>query len=456
MLYRYLSSLQLYAFLILLPKSWADPISALAPAASISTAQASGEADVAYDVDTSNTTADNSDYIDLAGFTFDASQMPEVPGLNESQPAVFQPLQRATDPLNDGPTQTSFPSGSSTHDSTLSRRSVSTNVFFYATTGSLNTWDHHTVYPTNVSATQQHDFYQAAEAYSVVNYRAGRLQGNESSHAYFRFTSGNLTMVAVSYGEAASGDEPFDWDDFSIVAQWLGNLTLKYPDNNVTWNGYIEMSDHTRSIDFFITPSFGDIPATNQTSPSVIAKTAIATALATSASQPSINGGGGRRLTTRAPSVNLGINNIRMTVRKATATIISGLLYDLASTALSILEADSGQNPQYQSFASTSCDQVVAEMFGRSIFHFVTVGNNVITRETLLTVLDVLVEIGKAKRFNAGFTRVLFGELVVRGRVLARWSLGKPISGYNPCYFVNPDGTYALGCLQRVYNPDLK
>ena len=87
-------------------------------------------------------------------------------------------------------------------------------------------------------------------------------------------------------------------------------------------------------------PSFGDI--LERAAPAPVATTA--------ASNPIGGADGGLRLAKRAYAVKLGVDNVRMTVRKATTQILTGMLYYLASTALTTLVADSGQSPSYREF----------------------------------------------------------------------------------------------------------
>ena len=393
-----------------------------------------------YNTSNISITGDGGDNLDLTDFTFNPLQMPTEEGLNATTSTeIFLPLHRAS----------SSTSPKTSVDSTLASRSISNSVFLYATTGSLNTSDGHNVYSVAVNKASMQPFFLDAQAYGVNQFIAGNMQGNESNHDYFRYTSRGLTLVAISYGVAGSGDEPFNWGDFSIIASYLHNLTIQYPDNNLTWNGYVSMADHTRSIDFFVTPSFGDLISTNGTTTS----SAVAD---TSTPAPVVvgSGSGGRhRLTKRVPTINLGRNGIRMTIRTAAAKVMAGLLWDLATNAYTTITADSGLSPTYNQVASAVSDPHIAQAMAQKIFHFVVEGNNPIDRETLLTSIQVLIEIASQKRIYAGFTEVLFGELTIRGRIIARWSLGAPVVGYAYCTFLNPDGSTALGCLERVYNP---
>ena len=87
--------------------------------------------------------------------------------------------------------------------------------------------------------------FQDATAYALSQYNSGNPFGNESDHNYYRFTSQGLTIAAMAYGEAGSGNQPFNWGDFSLITGFLTNLTIKYPNNNMTWNGYVFMADNS-------------------------------------------------------------------------------------------------------------------------------------------------------------------------------------------------------------------
>ncbi|KAK3177924.1 hypothetical protein OEA41_000056 [Lepraria neglecta] len=248
--------------------------------------------------------------------------MPTESGLNATEPTtIFQPLQKSS----------TSPNGPTSSDSTLSSRDITNKIFLTATTGSMVTADGLTVYTVAVDPTTLVPFFQEAEAYGINTFNTGTLQGNESNHDHFRLTSRGLTLVAISYGVAGSGSEPFNWGNFSLIAGFLGNLTSQYPDNSLTWNGYVEMDDHTRSIDFFVTPSFGDLLATNTTQPSGT-ESAVAAPSPTLSSQP-----GGRRLAKRVPTINLGTDGIRITIRTAATKVMTGILADLVTNAYTTL-----------------------------------------------------------------------------------------------------------------------
>lgn len=65
----------------------------------------------------------------------------------------------------------------------------------------------------------------------------------------------------------------------------------------------------------------------------------------------------------------------------------------------------------------------------QATYQFAVARNKPILKETLLTSTQVLAELVKSKQYNAGKTETLFGDLIVRGMTIARWSLGAPLGG---------------------------
>ncbi len=364
------------------------------------------------------------DGVDLTDFNFNLLQMPTQTGFDETETIeAFQPLTRP----------------SAAPYSVLTSRSISDNITLYANDGSTTTRNGSTVYSVAVNATAMKQMFQDATAYALNQFKSGSFFGNESDHNYYRFTSQGLTIAAMAYGEAGSGNEPFNWGDFSLITGFLTNLTIKYPDNNMTWNGYVSMADKSRGVDFFVVPSFGDILDSSQPAP----------AATTAASNPIGGADGGLRLAKRAYSVNLGVENVRMTVRKATTQIMTGLLYHLSSAALTTLVADSGQNPSYREFVMGSGDPALERGFPNQVMQIVAT-NQLLSREVVMAALQVLTQATYESKTHAGSTSALYGELVVRGQIIARWSLGATI--FKPtCVVRNPDGSIAIGCFIRDF-----
>ena len=196
-----------------------------------------------------------------------------------------------------------------------------------------------------------------------------------------------------------------------------------------------------------------DLLATYTTQPSGT-ESAVAAPSAAS-SQP-----GGRCLAKRVPTIKLGIDAIRMTIRTAATKVMTGILADLATNAYTTLKADSGLSTTYQQFTSAISDPAAAAVMTQAIYQFAIPGKNPIPKETLLTSIQFLVELIKSKQYNAGRTETLFGELIVRGVTIATWNLDAPTGGSsapsggpNHCPVMHPDGSVALGCLLRYCNP---
>lgn len=392
-------------------------------------------------LDSAHATDDVVDGVDLTGFVFNPLQMPTETGASETETVqAFQPL-----------TLPSASRPSVAVDSSLTSRSITAHITVRAKTGSTTTRNNETVYSVAVNATAMKQMFADATAYALARYNGGNIRGNESDHNYYRFTSHGLTIAAIAYGEAGTGDDPFNWGDFTLITGFLTNLTSKYPDNNMTWNGYMTMNDGSRGVDFFVVPSFGDI--VDSSPPAPPAATPPAPPAASPPAVPNHLGGadGGLRLALRARSyaINLGVDGIRMTVRTATTQVVTGLLYHLSSSALDTLIADSGQNPSYREFIQRTGEPVMDRIFPNQIMQ-VSATNQLLSREVLLAVLQVLVQLTYESHTHAGNSRTLYGELIMGSSTIARWSLGAAIAGV-PCVVRNPDNSIALGCMIRNF-----
>ena len=335
--------------------------------------------------------------------------------------------------------------------SRLRNRGISNTYNIYTTTGSMTTHDGTTAYTVPVNQISLIPLFSAAYSYGMNHIN---LPGNESNHDYYRFTLGGLTLVATAYGECGSGIEPFNWGDFASIAQILGNQSVANPDIGNTWQGYVQtLPDLTRCVDFFVTQSFVDQLASNTTQSPETSSIAARTAMVTQAEFSSPRA---RRLDKRVPTINLGIDNVRMTIRTATVQVFTGLLSNLATNALQQLVADSGLNPTYGSFASSfndPNDPGVTAAASQNIFQFAAERDSYISKDILETVLEVLIEHVGADSKKAGQSPALYGEVIHRGRIIARWSLGLVLKQFKTCGVEHPDGTYAVGCFLRYYNP---
>ena len=381
-------------------------------------------------LNSTNASDDVVDGVDLTTFVFNPLQMPTQSGQSETETVhIFQPL-----------TRPSAPRPSVAVDSTLTSRSISESITIHAQLGSTTTRNNHTMYSFAVNATAMKQMFADATAYALAQFNSGNIRGKESDLNYYRFTSRGLTLVAIVYGEAGTGDDPFNWGDFTLITGFLTNLTVKYPNNNKTWNGYILMEDGSRGVDFFVVPSFGDIPDMSPPPPA-----------ASTPAAPNPPGGadGGLRLAKRAYAINLGVDNVRMTVRKATSQVMTGMLYALATTALDTLVADSGQNPSYREFIQRPGEPMLQRYFPNQVMQIVAT-NQLVSRDIIYAALQFLVQLTYETSMNAGNSRTLYGELMMGGSVIARWSLGATIGG-PPCLVKNPDGSLALGCMIRSF-----
>ena len=397
--------------------------SPLAGAAPITFTDLSGNA-----LNSANASDDVVDGVDLRNFVLNPLQMPTQPGPNETETVqAFQPL-----------TRPSGPRPSVAVDSTLTSRSISDLIHITAQIGSTTTRYNYTMYSFAVNATAMKQMFADATAYALAQFNSGNLRGNESDQNYYRFTSQGLTIVAIVYGEAGTGDDPFNWGDFTLITGFLTNLTIKYPNNNKTWNGYVTMEDGSRGVDFFVVPSFGDIPDSSPPPPA-----------ASTPAAPNAPGGadGGLRLAKRAYSIKLGVGNVRMTVRKATSQVMTGMLYSLATTALDTFIADTGQTPSYREFIQRSTEPIMQQYYPNQIMQIVAV-NQLVSREVIIATLQALVQLTYQSAMNAGNSRTLYGELITGSLVIARWSLGAAM-GAPTCVVKNPDGSIALGCMIR-------
>ena len=368
-----------------------------------------------------NATDDVVDGVDLTNFVFNPLQMPTETGISESETVkAFQPL--------------TLPSAAV--DSALTSRSISSYIHITAKTGSFVTRNNETAYSFAVNTTAMRQMLADATAYGLAQYNSGNLRGNESDQNYYRFTSQNLTIAAIVYGEAGTGDEPFNWGDFTLITGFLTNLTSKHLNNNLTWNGGMTLEDGSRGADFFIVPSFGDILDSSPPAPP---------AASTPPNQP---GGvdGGLRLAKRMRTVNLRVDGVRMTIRKATTKVMSGMLYYLATTAVNTLLADSGQERSYREFIQRSNEAAMRRHYPSQIMQIIAT-DQLLSRDVILAALQALMQLTLESSMNAGYSRTLYGELIMSGTTIARWSLGATIAGAPPCVVHNPDGSMALGCL---------
>ena len=427
MTHSHLLSLLSYTLLSLLGLSRAFPNPIVISGAPVPTSLADTGVFVPDSLDNATNTISATDPVvggvDLAEFTFDPLQMPTQPGSSETQ--VIKAFLT-------GP--------SAAPNSALTSRSISTYVTAHAFDGSTTTQNGTTVYSIPVNATAMRQMFQDATAYALAQYNTGNILGGESDHNYYRFTSQGLTIAAMAYGEAGSGDTPFNWGDFSILTGFLTNLTIKYPTKNMTWNGYITMSDGSRGVDFFVVPSIGDVQASSTPDPTPPAAAAVA--------NPIGGADGGLRLAKRVFSIKLGIDGIQLTTRKARAQILTGLLYHLASNALTSLEADSGLSPLYTQLVTGTGDTVLDQVFPNAVMQIVANRGLALSKEVLLEVLNFLVDLTSMTSTHTGSSPILYGELKQRGKIVARWSLGQAIAGF-PCIVQNPDGSVAVGCFIR-------
>ena len=422
-----------------------NPDSPLAEATPINFTDLSGNA-----LNSANASDDVVDGVDLTTFVLNPLQMPTETGPSDSATVkAFQPL---TMPLAPGP--------SLAINRTLTSRSISDYVVVHGKVGSLSTQNNETVYSFAVNTTAMKQMFADATAYALAQYNSGNLRGNGSDQNYYRFTSQGLTIAAIVYGEAGTGDNPFNWGDFTLITGFLTNMTIKYPNNNMTWNGYMTMEDGSRGVDFFVVPSFGDIPESSTPPPPATSSapdtpsTAVPNnpnpSTATPATPSNLPGGadGGLRLAKRTFSIYIGIDDVRMTIRKASTQVMTGMLYSLASTALDTLVADSGQNHFYREFIQRSGEPIIEQYFPDQILQIVAT-NQLVSREILFGALHLLVRFTHEKSMNAGHSKTLYGELIdSAGYIIARWSLGAAIGGPT-CAVQNPDGSIALGCMIR-------
>ena len=370
---------------------------------------------------TISVTDDVVDGVDLMNFVFNPLQMPTQTGSSETKVIKAFLTGPSADP-----------------NSALTSRTISTYVTANANDGSTTTQNGTTVYSVPVNATAMGQMFQDATAYALGQFNSGNELGTESDHNYYRFTSQGLTIAAMAYGEAGSGDPTFNWGDFSLIAGFLYNLTIKHPTNNMTWNGYVTMSDGSRGVDFFVVPSFGDVPDSSPPAP---------TATTTAASNPPGGADGELRLAKRAFAIRLGVDGVQMTVRKAKTRVVSGLLWHLASTALTSLIADSGQSPPYRELISRTGNPELDQIFPNAVMQIVAT-NQLVSKEVVLKALEYLVQLTDASYLNAGSVQTLYGELRSGSLTIARWSLGAAIAGPS-CVVQNPDGSFAIGCFIR-------
>ena len=126
----------------------------------------------------------------------------------------------------------------------------------------------------------------------------------------------------------------------------------------------------------------------------------------------------------------------------------------LPKNTYTILVADSGLNPTYQSFAATVSYEFPDNT--NSVYQFVAAGGALIAKDTLMSSIQLLVNLAVPKETYTGFTYALYGESYNGGNIIGRWSTGTPLIFNRWCTVVNPDGSVLLGCIQRMFNQELR
>ncbi|MCJ1337937.1 hypothetical protein MMC09_003221 [Bachmanniomyces sp. S44760] len=325
--------------------------------------------------------------------------------------------------------------------SDLTSRDMTEWMTFSVTNGTFLTHDGENIYPVKVGKSVMQTFLQKAQNESWVYYKAGQL-GSDPEHNYYRYASGVLSLIIVSYDSGSNGSDPFNWGDYSEVAKFLYARTLDdYADNDSTFAGHVRLEDghDTPVADYAMITSFTDIQSANQTivfTPEVL----------NSSASPD-DGSGGRRLARRQPPEDLGAG-YQMTFRRATQRVLYGLIGQLVVHAYNGLLMDDGLAPNYSGLAMKIDPNVVAADFpGNDIQLFAVVDDlpNGLVHEAIRALVQMSLEGNWIDR--GGYTRARVGEILdPNGQIIARWSLGTMLTNVFPCLFRNPDGTVALGC----------
>ena len=377
--------------------------------------------------------------IDLSNFNFtsDPSKMPALGG----PPVTKTTLPAAPAHIVHGSVNRDrLAPGTQQQTSKARTRSIDALLNIEACRGSLNGSSGHMLYGTETNQSAIGPFLQSASAYALEQYNAGSL-GAEANHNYFRYTAGPLSMVAIAYGAAASGNEPFNWGDYSGIADWLLNLTHAHPENNVTYVGLVRDSQGNPYVDFSIVPSIGDV--------------AINSSTASSTNLPSGQGGGGRRLLlSRNRQAFFGFGRMfRTDIHTGTRKVMAYIMWDLVKRAYMNILADSGANPFYTTgtfrLDGGSTD---SNSNNNPMFQIVTVGDHTLSRSQMLDMLETLLQLLKAWDWDrlAAETMTLYGKIFnYKGQVVGNWSLGQSIVSAVHCVAENPDGSIAYACFVR-------
>ena len=392
----------------------------------------------------------NHDSVDLLGVDFSAPP-PVVKGIVSVVPATVLVLPSGSS------SNTQYSTGALGPLSSTSKRDISRKIYLYSTTGSIQTKSNYTAYPTVVNQTTLLPFFRGAQTQALAYFSTQRL-GNESN-TYFRYTANGLSMVAESYGTGSTGTEVFNWGDFATIAEQLANLTMRYPDNNKTWLGNVKLNDNVTSVaDFFVVPSIIDVYAPADSSTAVDIPTPVETphAMSSAPTPPVIlprDTAGDDRLAKRGQRIDLG-NGYAMTMRVYRgigASVLRGLLYDLAATAMDQLLADSGLKPTYEALTAWCADPFLRGLYSQNVYQIAAESGTVLARTVIINSLQTLIQYGTRKRWDidGGSTSALYGELYQAGRLIARWSLGTALGATVPCAVVNPDGSIAYACFQH-------
>lgn len=328
-------------------------------------------------------------------------------------------------------------------NSTLTGRSMSDWYDIYYMKGSYSSFripapKNYTVYSSPVGNAQLLEFYQAADTFGDDSYNKG-LRGSEANGAYYRFSLGGLSLVAIAYGPGNEGDNPFNWADFREIAKALYRKTLRTSDLNESLNGYLQLTDGSIAADFYVVTSLGD-------------QFAASTGNVDSSGQSGDGTGsspGGRRRRDRLHQkryINMG--NFRVSLKVTATQITSAVMYQLAMNAYSALQADSGMFPMYQTFEIE---------YANAVFQLQPDGGNYwLPKETMGELLQLLLGMAKARGWagNEGKTGALAGKLVGPGNSLLRFAFRPiiPVNSMDGCNVVNPDGKIALACFIRDMN----
>ena len=363
-----------------------------------------------------NGTVDNADDPDIDGFVYDpAAPMPTIPGFNVSVNASAALLVM--------PGNTS--SGSISH----SRRGDEPPVVlaFHASNGTETNINGSVIYPVPVGNSIMQPFFQAARTFGQQAWANG-ASGNESNHEYFRYTAGQLSMVAIAYDNPT---HTFNWGDFTNFAWFLHNNTLQYPTNNSTLSGSVSFStDGTRLADIYVSPSFGD--------------TETSAASGGPAHRRSL-----QQLHKRVLDVNTGFGQ-RMTIRVATTRVVAASLGSLFAQAYNNIWMDSGLQQTYHQYTTRSTGWMGQGTELQFVFP-----NEGVGRGAIFGALQALNTLAAQRSWGLDWsslatTPAVFGEIYdAAGDLLGQWSAGVALSQVAPCTVVNPDGSTALGCVIR-------